>query len=195
MDEPFVGLDPKAAHLLKGMMREACAQGSAIFFSTHVLEVAEKLCDKVAIIKEGQAHPVRHDGRSQGRRFAGAGVPGTGGGRMLKLLLKKQLTEIFRSYVYDAKKNRARSKAGTAAYIALFVLLMVGVLGGLFTMLSLSLCNTMARGGAGLAVFCDSGAAGNLAWARLAACSIPMPGCIWPRIMICCSRCPSRCRC
>ena len=62
---------------------------------------------------------------------------------MLKLLLKKQLTEIFRSYVYDAKKNRARSKAGTAAYIALFVLLMVGVLGGLFTMLSLSLCNTM----------------------------------------------------
>ena len=62
---------------------------------------------------------------------------------MLKLLLKKQLTEIFRSYFYDAKKNRARSKAGTAAYIALFVLLMVGVLGGLFTMLSLSLCNTM----------------------------------------------------
>ena len=54
MDEPFVGLDPKAAHLLKGMMREACAQGSAIFFSTHVLEVAEKLCDKVAIIKEGK---------------------------------------------------------------------------------------------------------------------------------------------
>ena len=54
MDEPFVGLDPKASHLLKGMMREACAQGSAIFFSTHVLEVAEKLCDKVAIIKEGK---------------------------------------------------------------------------------------------------------------------------------------------
>ena len=54
MDEPFVGLDPKAAHLLKGMMREACTQGSAIFFSTHVLEVAEKLCDKVAIIKEGK---------------------------------------------------------------------------------------------------------------------------------------------
>ncbi len=54
MDEPFVGLDPKAAHLLKGMMREACEQGSAIFFSTHVLEVAEKLCDKVAIIKEGK---------------------------------------------------------------------------------------------------------------------------------------------
>ena len=54
MDEPFVGLDPKAAHLLKGMMAEHCASGGAIFFSTHVLEVAEKLCDKVAIIKEGR---------------------------------------------------------------------------------------------------------------------------------------------
>ena len=54
MDEPFVGLDPKAAHLLKGMMRELCDNGGAIFFSTHVLEVAEKLCDKVAIIKGGR---------------------------------------------------------------------------------------------------------------------------------------------
>ena len=54
MDEPFVGLDPKAAHLLKGMMRELCDDGGAIFFSTHVLEVAEKLCDKVAIIKGGR---------------------------------------------------------------------------------------------------------------------------------------------
>ena len=54
MDEPFVGLDPKAAHTLKGMMREVCDQGGAIFFSTHVLEVAEKLCDKVAIIKGGK---------------------------------------------------------------------------------------------------------------------------------------------
>ncbi len=54
MDEPFVGLDPKASHLLKGMMREVCDKGGAIFFSTHVLEVAEKLCDKVAIIKGGQ---------------------------------------------------------------------------------------------------------------------------------------------
>ena len=54
MDEPFVGLDPKAAHLLKGMMREHCDAGGAIFFSTHVLEVAEKLCDKVAIIKGGK---------------------------------------------------------------------------------------------------------------------------------------------
>lgn len=54
MDEPFVGLDPKASHLLKSMMRELCNNGGAIFFSTHVLEVAEKLCDKVAIIKDGQ---------------------------------------------------------------------------------------------------------------------------------------------
>jgi len=54
MDEPFVGLDPKASHLLKEMMREHCDKGGAIFFSTHVLEVAEKLCDKVAIIKQGK---------------------------------------------------------------------------------------------------------------------------------------------
>ena len=53
MDEPFVGLDPLASHQLKGMMRELCDQGGAIFFSTHVLEVAEKLCDKVAIIRKG----------------------------------------------------------------------------------------------------------------------------------------------
>ena len=54
MDEPFVGLDPVASHLLKGIMREICDRGGAIFFSTHVLEVAEKLCDKVAIIKGGK---------------------------------------------------------------------------------------------------------------------------------------------
>ena len=53
MDEPFVGLDPKATHLLKEVMREICNDGGAIFFSTHVLEVAEKLCDRVAIIKNG----------------------------------------------------------------------------------------------------------------------------------------------
>lgn len=54
MDEPFVGLDPKASHILKQMMRKMCDDGGAIFFSTHVLEVAEKLCDKVAIIKGGR---------------------------------------------------------------------------------------------------------------------------------------------
>lgn len=54
MDEPFVGLDPKASHILKEMMRDVCDEGGAIFFSTHVLEVAEKLCDKVAIISGGK---------------------------------------------------------------------------------------------------------------------------------------------
>lgn len=54
MDKPFVGLDPKASHILKQMMREFCDQGNAILFSTHVLEVAEKLCDRVAIIKDGK---------------------------------------------------------------------------------------------------------------------------------------------
>lgn len=54
MDEPFVGIDPKASHILKQMMRKMCDDGGAIFFSTHVLEVAEKLCDKVAIIKGGR---------------------------------------------------------------------------------------------------------------------------------------------
>jgi ABC-2 type transport system ATP-binding protein len=53
MDEPFVGLDPKASHTLKGLMRDICDAGGAIFFSTHVLEVAEKLCDKIAIIRRG----------------------------------------------------------------------------------------------------------------------------------------------
>lgn len=54
MDEPFVGLDPKASYLLKEIMRDMCESGSAIFFSTHVLDVAEKICDKVAIIKDGK---------------------------------------------------------------------------------------------------------------------------------------------
>jgi ABC-2 type transport system ATP-binding protein len=54
LDEPFVGLDPKAAHTLKGFMKELCANGGSIFFSTHVLEVAEKLCTKIAIIKNGE---------------------------------------------------------------------------------------------------------------------------------------------
>ena len=54
LDEPFVGLDPKAAHTLKGIMHELCENGAAIFFSTHVLEVAEKLCNKIAIIKNGK---------------------------------------------------------------------------------------------------------------------------------------------
>lgn len=66
---------------------------------------------------------------------------------MLKLLVKKQLTEIFRAYLYDAKKNRARSKAATVGYIIFFVLLMVGVIGGMFTVLSLAMCRSMAEAG------------------------------------------------
>lgn len=54
LDEPFVGLDPKASHILKEMLKDMCAKGSAVFFSTHVLEVAEKLCNKVAIIDDGR---------------------------------------------------------------------------------------------------------------------------------------------
>jgi len=54
LDEPFVGLDPKSAHTVKALMRDMCNAGGAIFFSTHVLEVAEKLCDKIAIIKNGR---------------------------------------------------------------------------------------------------------------------------------------------
>lgn len=54
LDEPFVGLDPKASHTLKNLMKELCEEGSAIFFSTHVLEVAEKLCNKIAVIKGGK---------------------------------------------------------------------------------------------------------------------------------------------
>ncbi len=54
LDEPFVGLDPKASHIIKEYMKDMCQRGSAIFFSTHVLEVAEKLCNKIAIIKEGK---------------------------------------------------------------------------------------------------------------------------------------------
>ena len=66
---------------------------------------------------------------------------------MLKVLLKKQLSEIFRSYFYDQKKNKARSKGTVIAYMVLFVLLMAGVLGGMFTGLSIILCGTMVAAG------------------------------------------------
>ena len=66
---------------------------------------------------------------------------------MVKILLKKQFTEIFRSYFYDAKKNKARSKAAITGYIVLFVLLMVGILGGMFTFLSVSLCGALTAVG------------------------------------------------
>lgn len=146
MDEPFVGLDPKAAHLLKIMMRELCEEGGAIFFSTHVLEVAEKLCDKVAIIKGGRL--IRSGTMEE--------VKGDDSLEDVFLELEaecaeatvhKQLSEIFRAYLYDAKKNKTRSKGATAAYIVLFVLIMAGMLGGMFTYLSLSICEPLSAAG------------------------------------------------
>ena len=80
---------------------------------------------------------------------------------MLKLLVKKQLTEIFRAYLYDAKKNRARSKAATVGYIIFFVLLMVGVIGGMFTVLSLTMCRSMAEAGIELVLFRHHGPYGH----------------------------------
>ena len=68
---------PKAAHTLKGFMKELCANGGSIFFSTHVLEVAEKLCTKIAIIKKRRAHPLRRAGRGARRQLAGGAVPRT----------------------------------------------------------------------------------------------------------------------
>ncbi len=80
LDEPFVGLDPKATVTLKGFMRQLCESGGAVFFSTHVLEVAEKLCNKVAIIKDGalvasgKMEDILKDGRSLESIFMEVGV-------------------------------------------------------------------------------------------------------------------------
>ena len=114
MDEPFVGLDPKAAHLLKEMMHQVCDGGSAIFFSTHVLEVAEKLCDKVAIIKGGQLIRSGTMEEVKGDDSLEDVFLELEEEKMLKVLVKKQLMEIFRSYFYNAKKNKAYSKSATA---------------------------------------------------------------------------------
>ena len=84
MDEPFVGLDPKASHLLKQLMREICDKGGAIFFSTHVLEVAEKLCNKVAIIKGGKL---------------------IAEGKMEELTKDESLEEVFMEVVNDVKAD------------------------------------------------------------------------------------------
>ena len=162
MDEPFVGLDPKASHLLKGMMREICEQGGAIFFSTHVLEVAEKLCDKVAIIKGGKLIRSGTMEEVKGDDSLEDVFLELEERTMLKILLKKQLSEIFRSYFYDAKKNKARSRLATCAYMVFFVVLMVGVLGGLFTCLSAVHVPSVGGSGHGLAVFRADGAAGHL---------------------------------
>ena len=76
---------------------------------------------------------------------------------MVKILLKKQFTEIFRAYFYDAKKNKARSKAAVTGYIVLFVFLMVGILGGMFTYLSVALCKPLSAAGLGWLYFAIMG--------------------------------------
>ena len=80
---------------------------------------------------------------------------------MLKVLVKKQLMEIFRSYFYNAKKNKAYSKGATAAYVVLFVMLMVGVLGGIFTGMALMICKPMAEAEV---LFCPHGIDSHTAW-------------------------------
>jgi ABC-2 type transport system ATP-binding protein len=84
LDEPFVGLDPKATHTLKEIMHEKCARGAAIFFSTHILDVAEKLCNKIAIIKDGQLVTF---------------------GDMKKIIKDKSLEDIFLELVDNEKHN------------------------------------------------------------------------------------------
>ena len=108
---------------------------------------------------------------------------------MLKLLLKKQLTEIFRSYFYDSKKNKARTRAGTIAYMILFAAIMVLFLGGIFTYLSLSICRPLADVGMGWLYFALMGLIALVL--PSAACSTPTPACTCPGITIFCCRSPS----
>lgn len=157
MGEPFVGLDPKAAHTLKEMMRAHCRAGGAIFFSTHVLEVAEKLCDKVAVIADGKLICSGNYGAGQGRRKPGGGVFGAGGGTMLKTLLKKQITEIFRGYFFNPKTGKRRSGGATAAMLCYFGFLMIAVLGGMFALLSYVLCAPLHAAGLGWMYFAMMG--------------------------------------
>ena len=94
---------------------------------------------------------------------------------MTKILLRKQLAEIFRTYLYDAKKNKARSKGTVIAYFVLFALLMVGLLGGMFTFLAFTLRSTW-RLTDGFTI--SSSRSRPYASARSAACSTRSPGCI-----------------
>ena len=90
LDEPFVGLDPVAAHAFKQQMRALCDRGGAVFFSTHVLDVAEKLCDKVAIIKNGRLAAFG-DTDAVARRWLAGGTVSGAGGKMKKLSLLLRL--------------------------------------------------------------------------------------------------------
>ena len=164
MDQPFVGLDPKASHILKGMMRELCDQGGAIFFSTHVLEVAEKLCDKVAIIKGGKLIRFGTMEEVRGDDSLEEVFLELEDEVMLKTLVKKQLMEIFRSCFYNSKKNKKRSAETVIAFAVLFVLLMAGVMGGMFALLSLVMCETLAEVGMSWFYFALMKSAGGTAW-------------------------------
>lgn len=104
---------------------------------------------------------------------------------MLSVLLKKQLTEIFRNYFYNPKTNKARSKAAVAAYIVLFAVVMAVILGGMFTVLSAALCTPLTAAGLDWLYFALMALLATL-WAPSAACSTPTPDCTWPRITICC---------
>ena len=109
---------------------------------------------------------------------------------MLKTLLKKQMAEIFRNYFYDPKKNKMRSRGATAMYIALYVLLMAGLLGGMFALLAVGICAPMAAAGVGCHLLAKR------KFNKLAlsgACSARIRACTCPRITTCCCRCRSRC--
>lgn len=113
---------------------------------------------------------------------------------MLKLLLKKQLLEIFRSYYYDAKKNKARSRAATIAYIAMFAVLMVVVLGGIFTLFSVKMCAPMAQAGMGWLYFALMGLLA-LFLGVFGSVFNTYASRIWRRITTCCCPCPFRSTC
>lgn len=110
---------------------------------------------------------------------------------MLKVLVKKELAEIFRSYFYNAKKNKARSKGATVAYFVLFALLMAGVLGGMFAMLAKTLCAPLYAAGLGWLYFAMMGLIAVLLGLS-AACSTPTPRCTCQRTTTCYCLCPFR---
>lgn len=109
---------------------------------------------------------------------------------MLKTLVKKQLMEIFRSYFYDAKKNQKRSTLSTALFIVFFVLIMVGLLGGIFTFLSITLCDAMTFVGMDWLYFALMGLMAIFLGA-FGSVSTPIPACTSPRITTSCCRCLS----
>ena len=109
---------------------------------------------------------------------------------MLSALLKKQLQEIFRSYFYNAKQGKARSRVSTVGYFAFFAVLMVGVLGGMFTYLAHSLCAPFAAAGMEWLYFTIMA---MVAIVHSAAYSTPIRASILPRITTCCCPCRSRC--